>query len=104
MWQRVEGIGESFGLGRDGAPPGTMGRFDTDWVREADRRDYYREMLRGLVCAARPEFPGETPTRFRVQARNGKSGDLLHADYRATPHRFERSFADTAASPTGCYY
>ena len=104
MWQRVQGIGEAFGLGRNGVPPGPVGQFDTDWVREPDRADYYREMLRGLVCPATPErmTAGEQP--FRVRARNGASGDLLYADYAATPHRFERGAAEVSHGPTGCYY
>ena len=104
MWQRVQGIGEAFGLGRNGVPPGPVGQFDTDWVREPDRADYYREMLRGLVCPATPErmTAGERP--FRVRARNGASGEMLYADYAATPHRFERGPADVSHGPSGCYY
>jgi AraC-like DNA-binding protein len=106
MWQRAPGIGEAFGLGRDGVPPGPLGQFDTDWVPPAQRAEYYRAMLGGLVCAATPHLPGagETAAPLRVQARNGRLGDLLYVRYGATPHRIERGRADVRAAQTGCYY
>ena len=100
MWQRVQGIGEAFGLGRNGVPPGPVGQFDTDWVREPDRADYYREMLRGLICPATPErmTAGERP--FRVRARNVLSAnELIHV---GSPFpRAPRLQADPRPKPCG---
>jgi len=103
MWQRADGVGEAFGLGVAGTPPAPVGQFDTDLVPEADRVDYYRAMLRGLVCAATPTLDA-TQNPLRVRARNGQLGDALYAHYSATPHRIERSRRDTAAASTGCYF
>jgi len=106
MWQRVQGIGEAFGLGRGGVPPGPHGQFDTDWVSPAQRADYYRAMLAGLVCAATPHLRGASDivAPFRVQAWNGRLGDLLHVGYAATSHRIERGQGDIRRAGTGCYY
>lgn len=106
MWQRVQGIGEAFGLGRDGLPPGPIGQFDTEWVPPPQRADYYRAMLGGLVCAATPHLAVDHEARepLRVQARNGRLGDLLHVRYAATAHRIERGPADVRRAQTDCYY
>lgn len=40
MWQRLPGVGETFGLGVT-APPAPHGQFLTDLARERDRLDYY---------------------------------------------------------------
>jgi AraC-like DNA-binding protein len=103
MWQRVQGVGESFGLGVGEIPSVPLGVFDTDLAPEGIREDYYRAMLQGLICAASPRFDADTRS-FRVQVRNGRLGSALYAHAMATPHRIERSVADIRAAPSGCYF
>ena len=103
MWQKAPGVGEAFGLGVAGVPPAPLGQFDTDLAPERERADYYRAMLRGLVCAATPILDPEAP-RFRVRTRNGALGEALYVHYSATAHQIERNRRDTEIAQTGCYF
>jgi len=103
MWQRVQGVAESFGLGVGEIPPVPLGIFDTDLAPADLRADYYHTMLRSVVCAATPSL-AERREALRVKARNGRLGPALYAHVQATAHRIERSRADTRAAPTACYY
>jgi AraC-like DNA-binding protein len=103
MWQRVQGVGEAFGMGVGDVPPVPLGVFDTDLAPEALRADYYHAMLRSVICAATPSL-GDLDHALSVRARNGRLGAALYAHVAATRHRIERSLADTRLAPANCYF
>jgi AraC-like DNA-binding protein len=103
MWQRVQGVGEAFGLGVNGTPAAPLGQFNTDLVPAKLRADYYRAMLQGLVCAATPSL-ARNEDAPRVRTSNGRLGEVLFVHFGATAHRIERGRAEIRSSPNGCYF